>query len=74
MSDDFIKDDAKVIVECPSCLTDIPTNYWSIGESNELTCRECGFAFVYDVEELKRKANDAMRKIFGTKPKDPKYN
>lgn len=74
MPEEIFKDYDAVIVECPGCLEDIPTNYQNLGESNELTCGECGIVFIYDVENLKHKINSAMRKILGTSPKDPNLN
>ena len=74
MSEDFFKADDAVNVECPNCLEVIPANYQSLDENNQLTCGECGFIFIYDVADLKRKVNAAFRKILGNQPKNPNLN
>lgn len=74
MNEDYFKDDDPVNVECPNCLEDIPATYRSLEKNSQLTCGECRFIFIYDVEEMKRKVNAAMRKILGTQPKEPNLN
>lgn len=74
MSAEFFKADEGVNVECPNCLEDIPATFQSLEENSQLTCSECDFIFNYDVEELKRKVNNAFRKILGNQPKDPNLN